>query len=111
MTARWVARVTEGRVAIQPWQAWPPQMKAAGLSPEQTKTEVWMLTPGQAPKGGAAAVNEALSYTWWGRPISWLYRLPLVRPLQEALYRWVARNRQHFPGVTPACESDVDCID
>ncbi|HSM58176.1 MAG TPA: DUF393 domain-containing protein [Candidatus Sulfomarinibacteraceae bacterium] len=111
MTARWVERITKGRVSIQPWQALPPGMKAAGLSAEQTETEVWLLTRDAQPKGGAAAINAVLAYTWWGRPISWLYRLPLIRSLQDAVYRWVARNRQHFPGVTPACESDADCVE
>ncbi len=111
MTARWVERWTKGRVTIEPWQAQPPAMQEAGLTPSQTSAVVWILTPSGKVAGGAAAVNEALKYTWWGRPLAWFYPLPLIRPLQDAIYRWVARNRHRFPGVTPACETTFNCVE
>jgi predicted DCC family thiol-disulfide oxidoreductase YuxK len=34
-----------------------------------------------------------------------IYRIPRIRGLQEAVYRWVADHRYRFPGTTPYCES------
>lgn len=111
MTARWVERATQGQVAITPWQTRPPQMEAANLSSAETTVEVWILTPGKEPQGGAAAINEALKYVWWARPLAWLYALPVIKQLEEGVYRWVARHRHLFPGVTPACESGAECVE
>ena len=30
--------------------------------------------------------------------------LPGIRQLSGVMYRWIARNRHHLPGGTPACE-------
>ncbi len=59
---------------------------------------------------GAEAVNAALSCAL-GTPLPLrVYRLPGVRALQEAVYRWVADHRYRFPGTTPYCESHpVSC--
>ena len=42
---------------------------------------------------GAAALEELLNVLPKGRLISWLFRIPLVRPLVDKFYRWFARNR------------------
>lgn len=42
---------------------------------------------------GAAALEELLDVLPKGRLISWMFEIPLVRPLVEKLYRWFARNR------------------
>ena len=42
---------------------------------------------------GAAALEEMLNVLPKGRLISWLFRIPLVRPLVDKFYRWFARNR------------------
>lgn len=41
----------------------------------------------------AAALEELLKVLPKGRLISWLFKIPLVRPLVEKFYRWFARNR------------------
>jgi len=41
----------------------------------------------------AAALEELLKVLPKGRLISWLFKIPLVRPLVDRLYRWFARNR------------------
>ena len=109
MTARWVETWTSGQVDARPWQSFPEQMEAAGLTADDTRREAWLITPEGETLGGAAAVNGALRYVWWARPFSWLYELPGLRQIEDAVYRWVARNRGRFPGVTPACEGNVDC--
>lgn len=34
-----------------------------------------------------------------------IYRIPGIRFIQNAIYRWVADHRYRFPGTTPYCES------
>jgi predicted DCC family thiol-disulfide oxidoreductase YuxK len=41
----------------------------------------------------AAALEELLKVLPKGRLLSWLFRIPLMRPLADTLYRWFARNR------------------
>jgi len=42
---------------------------------------------------GAAAFEELLKVLPKGRLLSWLFKIPFVRPLAERFYRWFARNR------------------
>jgi predicted DCC family thiol-disulfide oxidoreductase YuxK len=42
---------------------------------------------------GAAAIEELLRAVPRGRFISWIFRVPFVRPLAEKFYRWFARRR------------------
>lgn len=42
---------------------------------------------------GAAALEELLNVLPKGRLISWMFEVPLVRPLVGRFYRWFARNR------------------
>ena len=109
MTARWVEAWSAGQVVIRPWQTSSERMGAVGLTAEDTQREAWLITPEGERLGGAAAVNGALKYVWWARPLTWLYALPGLRQIEDAVYRWVARNRGRFPGVTPACNGEVDC--
>lgn len=59
---------------------------------------------------GAEAINAAVSAGFGTRiPLS-LYRVPGVRQLQNAVYRWVATHRYRFPGTTPHCQAQPgDC--
>ncbi len=41
----------------------------------------------------AGALEELLNVLPKGRLISWLFRIPFVRPLVDKFYRWFARNR------------------
>lgn len=59
---------------------------------------------------GARALEELLKALPKGRVISWLFRIPLVRPLVDLFYRWFARNRYRF-GCGEHCqvhEADLD---
>ena len=44
----------------------------------------------------AAALEELLKALPKGRMVSWLFKIPLVRPLVDVLYRSFARNRYRF---------------
>ena len=54
---------------------------------------------------GAEAMNAALAAAVGTRLPLTLYRLPGVRWLQDAVYRYVAGHRYRFPGTTPYCQS------
>ncbi|NIP60379.1 MAG: DUF393 domain-containing protein, partial [Gemmatimonadetes bacterium] len=74
-----------------------------GIS-EAAYDESWQVI---GPRGtrwqGAAALEEVLRVLPRGRWFSWVFRLPLVRPVAERLYRWFARNRHRF-GCGEHCE-------
>ena len=44
----------------------------------------------------AAALEELIKALPKGRLVSWLFKIPFVRPLVDMLYRWFARNRYKF---------------
>jgi predicted DCC family thiol-disulfide oxidoreductase YuxK len=59
---------------------------------------------------GAGALEELLNVLPKGRLISWLFKIPFVRPLVDLFYRWFARNRYRF-GCGEHCqvrEADLD---
>lgn len=76
-----------------------------GIPPSQLLESVrWLDSSGEV-YSGAEAVNAALSAALGiGLPLR-IYRIPGIRSLQDALYRWVADHRYRFPGTTPYCES------
>ena len=55
---------------------------------------------------GAEAANAAVSVALGTRIPLMIYRIPGIRSLEEAVYRWVADHRYRFPGTTPYCESN-----
>lgn len=55
---------------------------------------------------GAEAMNAAVSAALGSRWPLRSYRLPGIRSLQDAVYRYVAGHRYRFPGTTPYCESN-----
>jgi predicted DCC family thiol-disulfide oxidoreductase YuxK len=59
---------------------------------------------------GAAALEELLKVLPKGRLISWLFEIPLVRPLAELFYRWFARNRYRF-GCSEHCKVHQSNLD
>ncbi len=61
----------------------------------------------------AAALEELLKVLPKGRMISWLFRIPFVRPLADVFYRWFARNRYKL-GCSEHCavrDPDLDYRD
>jgi predicted DCC family thiol-disulfide oxidoreductase YuxK len=53
---------------------------------------------------GAAAVEKLLEVLPKGRFISWVFKIPFVRPLADRFYRWFARNRYRL-GCGAHCQS------
>lgn len=76
-----------------------------GIPQERLMESVWWLDSSGAVYGGAEAANAAVSTGLGTRLPLRIYRIPGVRALQDAVYRWVADHRYRFPGTTPYCES------
>jgi predicted DCC family thiol-disulfide oxidoreductase YuxK len=73
---------------------------------EALDREMHVRTPGGVWLSGYAAWTALLQVmpklAWLG----WLLGLPPIRWFGPGFYRWAARNRYHFPGSPPHCESD-----
>jgi predicted DCC family thiol-disulfide oxidoreductase YuxK len=76
-----------------------------GISPERLMEQVWWLDSSGQVYGGAEAANAAVSAALGSRLPLLIYRVPGMRSVQNAIYRWVADHRYRFPGKTPYCES------
>jgi predicted DCC family thiol-disulfide oxidoreductase YuxK len=68
------------------------------------ETVQWLDSSGDL-YAGAEAANAALSAAIGTKLPLFVYRIPGVQFLQDAVYRWVATHRYRFPGKTPYCES------
>jgi predicted DCC family thiol-disulfide oxidoreductase YuxK len=90
------------RVTAVPFQK-PGFPEAHGLTVAECERSAWAITPDGAAYRTAAAVGLTGAVAL-GTPLPlWLYCVPGIRALQEAIYLWVARNRGRFPGDTPYC--------
>ncbi|ULE32356.1 thiol-disulfide oxidoreductase DCC family protein [Mycobacterium sp. IDR2000157661] len=77
-----------------------------GIPESRLLESVRWLDDSGAVYAGAEAVNAAVSAAAGTRVPLLVYRIPGVRVLEEAVYRWVADHRYRFPGTTPYCESN-----
>jgi predicted DCC family thiol-disulfide oxidoreductase YuxK len=93
-----------GNLQTEPFQR-AGSAERLGLPASRLSESVWWLDSSGDVYGGARAVNAALSAALGTRLPLWVYRIPGMRFVQEAAYRWVANNRYRFPGTTPYCES------
>jgi predicted DCC family thiol-disulfide oxidoreductase YuxK len=105
--ARWVRRRDRaGRVqAIANQQ--PGVLERYGVTRDEADQAAWTVDPEGHRLEGAAAVNRVLAEmggVWPG--VARLYQFPPTAPVEEAFYRWFARNRSRFArfGVTPECD-------
>ncbi len=99
-SADWLAK--GDRVAIVPWQFL--DLDAVGLTVDQVSTSVWWLQDDEPVEHSSRAIGRALVVrggvpAWAGH----ILLVPVVRPLADAVYRLVARNRHRMPGGTPVC--------
>ncbi|MGH7765047.1 MAG: thiol-disulfide oxidoreductase DCC family protein [Candidatus Dormibacteraceae bacterium] len=106
-TARWVRRRDRaGRVLVVPNQA-PGAMDRYGITREEADRSAWVVDRDGRRWEGAAAVNRVL-VELGGAPsaLAKLYQARMIGAIEEAGYRWLARNRSRFNrfGVRPECE-------
>ena len=52
-----------------------------------------LIGPGGQTWSGAAAIERLLEILPKGKLISWIFKIPFVRPLADRFYKWFARNR------------------
>jgi predicted DCC family thiol-disulfide oxidoreductase YuxK len=83
----------------------PGTAQRLGIAPASLLESVRWLDSSGAVYSGAEAANAALSAAIGTRIPLVIYRIPGVRFIEEAIYRWVAANRYRFPGTTPYCQS------
>jgi predicted DCC family thiol-disulfide oxidoreductase YuxK len=83
----------------------PGAAQRLGIAPTSLLESVRWLDPSGAVYSGAEAANAAFSAAIGTRIPLAICRIPGIRSVEEAIYRWVAANRYRFPGTTPYCES------
>jgi predicted DCC family thiol-disulfide oxidoreductase YuxK len=93
-----------GNLQTEPLQS-PGTAERLGIAPANLLEAVRWLDATGAVYSGAEAANAALSAAIGTRIPLAIYRIPGIRFIEEAAYRWVATHRYRFPGTTPYCES------
>lgn len=105
--ARWVRRrVPAGRVLALASQK-PGVLQHYGVTRAEADEAVWLVDRDGRRTGAAAAVNRVMTEAggvWAALAVP--YRFKPVAALEEAVYRWFARNRSSFHrlGVQPECD-------
>ena len=90
------------RVTAIPSQK-PGVCASAGLTINQCEASAWAVAPDGRRFRGAEAINVVLAVALGTRFPHGLYKLPLVKWLQDLTYEWVAANRGKLPGDVPYC--------
>lgn len=93
-----------GNLQTGPLQS-PGVAERLGIAPADLLESVRWLDCSGAVYSGAEAANAAFSAAIGTRVPLRLYRIPGVRYIEDAIYRWVAANRYRLPGTTPYCQS------
>lgn len=93
-----------GNVHTEPLQG-PGTAQRLGIAPEDLLDSVRWLGSSGVVYSGAEAANAAVSAAVGTRIPLWIYRIPGIGVVEEAVYRWVAAHRYKFPGMTPHCEA------
>jgi predicted DCC family thiol-disulfide oxidoreductase YuxK len=93
-----------GNVRTEALQS-PGTAERLGITPASLLESVRWLDSTGAVYSGAEAANAAFSAAIGTRIPLRIYRIPGIRSVEEAIYRWVATHRYRFPGTTPYCES------
>jgi predicted DCC family thiol-disulfide oxidoreductase YuxK len=93
-----------GSLETEPLQG-PGVAERLGVPDERLLEAMRWLDSSGAVYTGAEAWAAAWSVALGTRLPLLVYRIPGIRLVQNAVYRWVADHRYRFPGATPYCES------
>lgn len=93
-----------GGLTVEPLQG-DGVAERLGVAPSRILESAKWLDSSGAVYTSAEAMNAALSAALGTRLPLWIYRIPGIRALQDAVYAYVAGHRYRFPGTTPYCES------
>ncbi|MUL83180.1 MULTISPECIES: thiol-disulfide oxidoreductase DCC family protein [unclassified Mycolicibacterium] len=95
-------RQRTGDLRIAPFQQ-PGTAERLGVPADQMLEAAWWQDSSGVVYRGAEAINAAVSTGFGTRIPLGVYRIPGIRQLQNAVYRWVVTHRYRFPGTTPHC--------
>src|SRR5207248_11052558 len=93
-----------GDLEIAPLQS-PGVAERLGIPSDRLLEAMRWLDSSGAVYTGAEAWAAAWSAALGTRLPLRFYRIPGIRFIQNAVYRWVANHRYRFRGTTPSCES------
>jgi predicted DCC family thiol-disulfide oxidoreductase YuxK len=93
-----------GNVDTEPLQT-PGAAERLGVAPTSLLESIRWLDASGAVYSGAEAANAAVCAAVGTRIPLAIYRIPGVRFIEDAVYKWIAAHRYRFPGATPYCES------
>jgi len=93
-SARWVERRDRHRrIAVRPNQE-EGLVESLGLTRGEVDRASWAVEPNGAKFEGAAGINRVLGELGGGWALlSWFYRVPAVRWVEDRYYRRVAKRR------------------
>jgi predicted DCC family thiol-disulfide oxidoreductase YuxK len=94
--SRLEAKDREGILDFVPAKAPEVGEEFSWLSPDALREAVHVVGPDGKTWVGVEAMEELARVLPGWRWLSWALRVPLVRPLAERIYAWVARNRYSF---------------
>jgi predicted DCC family thiol-disulfide oxidoreductase YuxK len=89
-------RDREGILDFTPAQDPDVVKKYPWISPDALRESVHLVGPGGRTWVGVEAMEMLAQVLPGWRWLAWALRIPLVRPLAERIYAWVARNRYSF---------------
>lgn len=98
----WLARIDpDQRIEVHPWQG-EGVLERFGLTRAQAEASVWLIS-GERVRSGIHAVAAAIDIARGTRLLGSVVALPVVEPVAQYGYHWVARHRGRFPGVIAWC--------
>lgn len=97
MCARWVGRLRrwdrDGILAFAASQDPTVRGRFPWIPVEAFQEAVQLVAPDGVTWEGAGAAEKLADLLPRGRPLALLFRIPGVRRVADAVYRWVAENR------------------
>ena len=81
------------QLEVIPSQTPGVQARFPWIPPRAYTESVQLIGPGGRTWQGAAAIEQIIDVLPKGKLLSWVFRVPFVRPLAERFYRWFAKNR------------------
>jgi predicted DCC family thiol-disulfide oxidoreductase YuxK len=86
----------ELKIEVVPSQAPGVQARFPWIPARAYREALQLIGPGGRTWQGAAAIEKLLDELPKGKLLSWVFRIPFVRPLADRFYKWFARNRYKF---------------
>jgi predicted DCC family thiol-disulfide oxidoreductase YuxK len=106
------AHDADRRVLVLPNQT-PGIRQRVHLSKAEVDRAAWAITTSGARFEGAAAINRVLRELPRWRWLASLYALPLIKPIEDRIYQWIATHRHLLArwGAVPECtKPNVACL-